>query len=148
LTSENSANSLSTRLSSGGGALAEWAEDAGEAGEAGEKAVPGDLKIFAEVAVGAGVEAEVAIEFKLLELLELLELKLELAVLAVGLATGAALASGRCDILASASGEMATISTPSAVSRVDNTKASPPTCSRTSLSASVVVAAMILWGAI
>ncbi len=90
--------------------------------------MPGDLNTLAEVD-DAGV------------------LKL-LVVFVVGLATGATLASGRCDILAKASGEMATISTPSAVSLVDKTNASPPTCSRTSLSASVVVAAMILWGAI
>ena len=75
-------------------------------------------------------------------------LELEGPLFAVGLKTGAGLASGLCDIFASASGEMATISTPSGVSRVDKTNASPPTCSRTSLSASVVVAAMILWGAI
>jgi hypothetical protein len=92
----------------------------------GAAAVAGELKLFAE-AVVLGLDAEG---------------------FAVGLATGATLASGLCDILANASGEMATISTPSGVSRVDNTKASPPTCSRTSLSASVVVAAMILWGAI
>jgi hypothetical protein len=100
--------------------------------------VPGDLKtLVAEADAGA---------LKLLELFALLEL--EGALFAVELATGAGLASGRCDILANASGEMATISTPSGVSRVDKTNASPPTCSRTSLSASVVVAAMILWGAI
>jgi hypothetical protein len=101
--------------------------------------LPGDLKT---AAADAG-------ELKLLALLALFELlEFEAEVFAAVPATGATLASGRCDILAKASGEMATISTPSAVSRVDKTNASPPTCSRTSLSASVVVAAMILWGAI
>ena len=55
-------------------------------------------------------------------------------------------ASFFCDKLLNASGEMATISTPCGVSRVDSTMASPPTCWRTSLSASVVLAAMNFWG--
>ena len=54
----------------------------------------------------------------------------------------------RCDKLLNASGEMATISTPCGVSRVESTMASPPTCWRTSLSASVVLAAMNFWGPI
>ena len=74
--------------------------------------------------------------------------EVEIVVVIVGAENATPPASLRCDKLLKASGEMATISTPCGVSRVESTMASPPTCWRTSLSASVVLAAMNFWGPI